>query len=74
MDKLKNVPTGLNRLESKVDNFNIRKLETTPIDLAHVKLPFTDEIADFVKKEIQNRFSWKTKIKKKELLQINQKM
>ena len=33
IDKLKNVPNGLNSLKSKVDKLDIGKFETTPIDL-----------------------------------------
>ena len=33
MNKLVNVPTGLNTLKAKVDDLNVGKLETVPIDL-----------------------------------------
>ena len=34
IDELKNVPGGLSSLASKVDKLDIRKLETTPVDLS----------------------------------------
>ena len=34
IDKLKNVPSGLSSLKSKIDKLNIGKLETTPVDLS----------------------------------------
>ena len=34
IDKLKNVPSGLNSLKSKVDKLDFGKLETTPLDLS----------------------------------------
>ena len=34
LDKLKNVPTDLSNLKSKVDKLDIGKLETTPADLS----------------------------------------
>ena len=34
IDKLKNVPSGLNNLKSKVDKLDKGKLETTPVDLS----------------------------------------
>ena len=34
IDKLKNVPSGLSSLKSKVDKSDIGKLETTPVDLS----------------------------------------
>ena len=36
IDKLKNVPTNLNKWKSKVDKLDIGKLETTPVDLSEV--------------------------------------
>ena len=33
-DKLKNVPSGLNSLKSKIGKLNTGKLETTPVDLS----------------------------------------
>ena len=34
IDELKNVPSGLSSLASKVYKLDIRKLETTPVDLS----------------------------------------
>ena len=36
VDKLKKVPSNLRNLKSKVDKFDIGKLETTPVDLSKV--------------------------------------
>ena len=33
IDELKNVPSDLNRLKSKVDNLDVDKLKTVPTDL-----------------------------------------
>ena len=44
IDKLKNVPVGLNTLKSKVDKLNIGKLQSTPIDLS--------KLSDVVKIEV----------------------
>ena len=34
IDKLKNVPSGLSSLKSKVDKLDIGKSETAPVDLS----------------------------------------
>ena len=36
IDKLKNAPSGLNSLKSKVDKLDINKLQTTPFDLSNL--------------------------------------
>ena len=42
--KLKNLPSGLRNLKSKVDKLDIGKLETTPVDLSNaVKNGFVKE-------------------------------
>ena len=33
INKLVNVPTGLNNLETKVDDLDVGKLKTVPVDL-----------------------------------------
>ena len=43
IDKLENVPSGLNNLKSKVDKLDTGKSETTPVDLS--------KLSDLVKNE-----------------------
>ena len=54
LDKLKNVPTDLSNLKSKVDKLDIGKLETTPADLSKL----SNVIQNVVEKDVYN-----TKIK-----------
>ena len=44
VDKSKNVPSGSGSFKSKVDELNIGKLETTPVDLS--------KLSDVVKNEV----------------------
>ena len=37
INKLTNVPTSLNNLKTKVDNLDVGKLKTAPIDLKKIK-------------------------------------
>ena len=37
INKLVNVPTGLNTLKTKVDYLDVNKLKTVPIDLKKIK-------------------------------------
>ena len=51
IDESKNVPSGFNSLESKIDKLDIRKLETTPVDLSKLSNAVKN---DFVKKTKYN--------------------
>ena len=44
LDKLKNVPTNLNNLKSKVDKLNVDKLVPIPVDLS--------KLSDVVKSDV----------------------
>ena len=56
IDKLKNVPTNLKNLKSKVNKLDVHKLAPVPVDLSKL----TDALKnDVVKKDVCN-----TKIKK----------
>ena len=49
MNKLKNVPKGLNSLKSKVIKFNFGKLETAPVDLSN-QSDVVKDIINYLKK------------------------
>ena len=50
IDKLKNVPTNLNNLESKVDNLDVHKIVPAPVDISKV----SDLVKNVVKKDVYN--------------------
>ena len=51
IDKLKNIPSNLNNLKSKVDKLNVDKLVSVPVDLSKL----SDLVKnDFVKKNVYN--------------------
>ena len=50
LDKLKNVPTDLSNLKSKVDKLDIGKLETTPADLSKL----SNVLQNVVEKDVYN--------------------
>ena len=56
IDKLKNIPTGLNNLKSKVDNLDADKLVPVPVDLS--------KLGDVVKNDIAKKDVYNAKIKK----------
>ena len=56
IDKLKNIPSGLLNLESKVDKVDIRKLEATPIDLS--------KLSDVVKNGVVKKTEYNELVKK----------
>ena len=56
IDKLKNVPSGLSSLKSKVDKLDIGKLETTPVDLR--------KLSDVVKNDVVEKTDYYEFVKK----------
>ena len=81
IDKLKNVPSGLSNLKSKVDKLDIGKIETTPVDISKLCNVVKNDVAkrteyiELVKKESKNlnlilKFV-KLKKKKKILIMVN---
>ena len=54
-DKLKNVPSGLGSLKSKVDKLNIGESETTPVDIS--------KLSDVVKNKVVKKTEYNAKIK-----------
>ena len=52
---MKNVPSGLNSLKSKVDKLDIGKLETTPADLS--------KLSNVVKNDVVKKTEYNAKIK-----------
>ena len=49
INKLKNIPKGLNSLKSKVDKLNFGKLETAPVDLSNLS-DVVKDIINYLKK------------------------
>ena len=56
IDKLKNVPSNLSSLKSKVDKLDIGKLETTPVDLS--------KLSNIVKNDVVKRTEYNKLVKK----------
>ena len=56
IDKLKNVPSNLSSLKSKVDKLEIGKLETTPADLS--------KLSNIVKNDVVKRTEYNKLVKK----------
>ena len=60
IDKLKNVPSGLSNLKSKVDKLDIGKIETTPVDISKLSNVVKNDVVkrteyiELVKKESKN--------------------
>ena len=52
---MKNVPSGLSSLKSKVDKFDIGKLKTTPVDLP--------KLSNVVKNDVVKKTEYNAKIK-----------
>ena len=50
INKLKNVPTNINNLESKVDNLDVDKIVPAPVDISKV----SDLVKNVVKKDVYN--------------------
>ena len=57
IDKLKNVPSNLSSLKSKVDKLEIGKLETTPADLSKLR--------NIVKNDVVKRTEYNKLVKKR---------
>ena len=53
---MKNVPSNLSNLKSKVDKLDIGKLETTPVDLS--------SLSDVVKKEVVKETEYNELVKR----------
>ena len=56
IEKLEKVPTGLSSLNSKVDNLDIGKLGTTPIDLS--------KLSNIVKNDVVKKTEYDELVKK----------
>ena len=56
IDRLKNVPSNLSSLKSKVDKLDIGKLETTPVDLS--------KLSNIVKNDVVKRTEYNKLVKK----------
>ena len=56
MDKLKNVPTNLSNVKSKVDKLDVHKLVPVPFDLS--------KLNDVVKTDVVKRDVYNVKIKR----------
>ena len=55
IDKLKNLPSNLNNLESKVDKLDVNKLVPVPVDLS--------KLSDVVKNNVVKKDVYNAKIK-----------
>ena len=67
INKLVNVPTGLNKLKAKVNDLDVSKLKTVPVDLK--------KLSDIVDNEVVKNKTFntlKTKVNNFTLIHINQ--
>ena len=55
IDKLKNLPTGLNSLKSKIDKLDVDKLVPVPVDLS--------KLSDVVKNDVVKKDVFNAKVK-----------
>ena len=56
LNKLVNIPTGLNNLKAKVDDFDVNKLKTVPVDFKKLSDMVNKAL---VKKTVYNKLTTK---------------